>query len=144
MIYGDLDKCGGFNLISKVIVFYILMWAEFKFLLMYVKRVLVVSFLTIISPLITITYSIDKAGDGQAQAFAAWFREYIMNIFIQPLHAILYMVFLFTANEIAVEVPAVGIIFLLSLTRAEKIIKTIFNMRGLASMHTMQLFKKGK
>ena len=144
MIYGDLDKAGGFNLTSKVIVFYILMWAEFKFLIMYVKRVFAVSFLTIISPLITITYSIDKAGDGRAQAFGAWFREYFMNIFIQPLHAILYLIFIFTANKIAVQVPAVGIIFLLSLTRAEKIVKTIFNMRGLVSMNTMRLFKKGK
>lgn len=144
MVYGDLDKTGGFNLTSKVIMFSIIMWAEFKFLVMYLKRVLAVSFLTIISPLITITYSIDKAGDGRAQAFGAWFREYIMNIFIQPLHATLYLIFVFTANEIAVEVPAVGIIMLLSLTRAEKIVKTIFNMRGLVSIHTMQLFKKGK
>ena len=35
-----------------------------------------------------------------------------------------------------------GIIFLLSLTRAEKIVKTIFDLRGLASIHTMKIFNK--
>lgn len=144
MVYGDLAKNGGFGLLAKVIVYSILTWAEFKFYMMYFKRFIVISFLTIISPLISITYSIDKAGDGKAQAFASWFREYMMNILIQPLQAILYLIFVFSANAIAVEAPIVGIIFILSLTRAEKIVKTIFNMRGLVSMNTMRLFKKGK
>lgn len=143
-IYGDLESTGGFVFVSKVITFTILMWAEFKFFMMYIKRLLAVSFLTIISPLITITYSIDKAGDGRAQAFEGWFKEYLMNILIQPLQAILYLIFVFSANSIAAEAPLVGIIFLLSLTRAEKIVKTIFNMRELVSLHTMRLFKKDK
>lgn len=143
-IYGDLESSGGFVFVSKVITFAILMWAEFKFFMMYIKRLLAVSFLTIISPLITITYSIDKAGDGRAQAFEGWLREYLMNILIQPLQAILYLIFVFSANSIAANTPLVGIIFLLSLTRAEKIVKTIFNMRELVSLHTMRLFKKDK
>lgn len=144
MIYGDLQKTGGYSLLAKAIVFSILVWAEFKFFMMYIKRVIAVSFLIIISPLITITYSIDKAGDGQAQAFNAWIREFLTNIFIQPLQAVLYLIFVFSANSIAAETPMIGIIFLLSLTRAEKIVKTIFNLRGLVSLHTMKLFKKDK
>lgn len=110
--------------------------------MMYIRRFIVLSFLIVISPLISITYSIDKAGDGRAQAFESWFREYLINILIQPLQAILYLVFVFSANEIAVKAPVVGIIFLLSLTRAEKIVKEIFNMRDLVSLRTMRLFKK--
>ena len=60
-----------------------------------------------------ITYSIDKAGDGKAQAFGAWFIEYFTNIMIQPLQAILYLIFVFSANEIAQKAPIVGVIFLL-------------------------------
>ncbi len=38
------------------------------FLIMYIKRMLTISFLIIIAPLITITYSIDKLGDNKSQA----------------------------------------------------------------------------
>lgn len=124
------------------IAFWILIFTQFKFFMMYTKRVLAVSFLVIISPLITITYSMDKAGDGKAQAFENWFKEYLTNILIQPLQAILYLVFIFSASQIAIKAPVVGIIFLLSLTRAEKIVKTIFNLRGLSSLSTMKLFNK--
>ena len=118
------------------------MWTEFKFFMMYIRRTLAVAFLVIISPLISITYSIDKAGDGQAQAFQNWFKEYLINILIQPFQAMLYLVFVYSANEIAIKAPIVGIIFLFSLTRAEKIVKEIFNMRNLSSLSTMRLFKK--
>lgn len=79
---------------------------------MYFKRFLSVGFLIIISPLITITYSIDKAGDGKAQAFGTWLREMVFNIFIQIIHAVIYIVFIFSAAEIAKQIPLLGILFL--------------------------------
>lgn len=137
-------KCGGVELVAYIIAYIVLMIAEFKFFMMYMKRVLAVCFLTIISPLISITYSMDKAGDGKAQAFSAWIQEYAVNMLIQPLQAFIYLIFAFSANEIAKAAPIVGIIFLLSITRAEKIIKTIFNLRNMVSINTMKLFNKGK
>ena len=138
------NECGGMELAAYAIVYLVLMWAQFKFFMMYIKRVFAVSFLTIISPLISITYSIDKAGDGRAQAFSGWLQEYLMNMLIQPLQAFLYLIFVFSANSIAEQAPILGIVFLLSLTRAERIAKTIFNMRNMVSIHTMKLFGKGK
>ena len=143
-IYIKYYTTGGMELAGYTIAYIILLWAQFKFFMMYIKRVFAVAFLTIISPLITITYSMDKAGDGKAQAFSAWLQEYAINMLVQPLQAMIYLIFMFSANEIATTAPLVGIIFLLSLTRAERIIKTIFNMRNLSSMSTMRLFKKGK
>ncbi len=40
--------------------------------------------LIIIAPLITITYSMDKMKDGQAQALNTWMREFMFNVLIQP------------------------------------------------------------
>ena len=137
-------ECGGTELVAYCIAYIVLLIAEFKFFMMYLKRFFAVAFLTVISPLITITYSIDKAGDGKAQAFSAWIQEYTVNMLIQPLQAFIYLIFAFSANEIAKASPIVGIIFLLSLTRAEKIVKTIFNLRNMVSISTMKLFNKGK
>ena len=38
------------------------------------------AFLTIIAPLVALTYPIDKINDGKAQAFNMWFKEYIFNL----------------------------------------------------------------
>ena len=50
-----------------------------------------------ISPLISITYSIDKMGDGKAQALGNWLREFIFTILIQPFHCLMYIAFVRTA-----------------------------------------------
>ena len=52
-----------------------------------------ICFLVVISPLVTLTYSIDKMGDGKAQAFNTWLKELIFGVLIQPFHCAIYMAF---------------------------------------------------
>lgn len=49
--------------------FWVLAFYQLKFFFLYIKRALAVAFLIIISPLITVTYSIDKAGDRKSTSF---------------------------------------------------------------------------
>ena len=65
----------GWKLIYVVLVIYTVI-----FVFTYVKRVVYMAFLTIIAPLVALTYPIDKMNDGKAQAFDAWFKEYIFNL----------------------------------------------------------------
>ncbi len=110
------------------LLYWIMIWNEIKFLVSYSKRMLTSYFLVIISPFITVTYSIDKLGDNKAQAFTKWIKEFSLNMFIQPIHCIVYLVFMFMANNIAARAPLIGIMFLMSLSRAEKIIISIFGL----------------
>ena len=82
-------------------------------------------FLIALSPLITITYPIDKAEDGKAQAFQAWFRELSITAFIQPLHCVIYMVFNETAGEISKVAPLLALIFLVLITYVEKVVRKV-------------------
>ena len=137
----------GLTLTFWSIVYWCLLFMEMKFLWTYMKRFLMVGFLIIISPLITITYSIDKAGDGQAQAFSNWFKEFVVNVLIQPLHALIYLVFVLTANNIAAESPIVALAFFMAMGTVEKMVKTVFNMKDLVSLRGLgevNFFKKGK
>ena len=133
---------GGFG---SLILYIALQIETFIFLLMYMKRMFTVAFLIIIAPLITVTYPIDKIGDGQAQAFAAWLNEFIVTTFIQSLHAFTYMVFMFLAGNIAEATPLIGIAFLYALPKMEKIVKVIFNFKGSSVMKDIAdtLKKKG-
>ena len=93
---------------------------QIKFLLMYLKRFFVISFLVIISPLVTVTYSIDKVGDGKAQAFQILLKELIMNVMLQPMHLFLYAVLMGFATNIIRELPLFTILLLIGVGRGEK------------------------
>ena len=68
----DLYVQAGYTVMYIMLVAYTLIFG-FR----YLKRVINVAFLTIISPLIVIMYPIDKIGDGKAQGFSIWIKEYI-------------------------------------------------------------------
>ena len=68
-----------------------------------------VGFLIIISPLISLTYTIDKMGDGKAQALGNWLKEFIFTILIQPFHCIMYLAFVRTAFSLIVGEQDVSI-----------------------------------
>ncbi len=126
-IISSIFDAAGLQLVTYSIMYWVLVFVQVKFLYLYMKRTLVVGFLIMIAPLITITYPIDKAGDGRAQAFSKWMSEFLINVLIQPLHAIIYIVFMFTAGEIAKYAPILGLIFMLSLGTVEKTVLRIFN-----------------
>ena len=144
-IYSFMFITAGWNYVLYSIVFWFLVYIQSKFFLSYFKRVIHVGFLILIAPLITITYPIDKIGDGKAQAFSVWFNELSINVFIQPIHAIIYLVFMYTAGEIAQYSILVATVFLLSLTKVEKIILHLFNLKNVTSLKPVdEERKKGK
>lgn len=70
------------------------------FLFIYIKRVLQLAFYTMIAPIVAIMYPLDRLGDGKAQSFNAWVKDYIFNVLIQPMHLLLYMVFITAAGQL--------------------------------------------
>ena len=93
----------GIPSIVSVLVFCAIVFQSLAFLLSYISRMIKVGFLIIISPLISLTYSIDKMGDGKAQALGTWLKEFVYTILIQPFHCILYIAFVRTAFGLIVE-----------------------------------------
>lgn len=109
------------------LIFYIaLVVYTFMFTWKYMKRAITMAFLTLMAPLVTLTYPIDKIGDGKAQAFNMWLKEYVFNALLQPFHLIIYSIFLGASMNIAVENPLYAILFLAFITPAEKILRKFF------------------
>lgn len=92
----------------------------------YVKRAINMAFLTLMAPLVAITYPIDKISDGKAQAYGIWLKEYIFNALLQPFHLIIYTIFLGSSIEIAVENPIYAILFLAFIIPSEKLLRKMF------------------
>lgn len=112
-----------YTIIYVVLVIYTIM-----FTFTYLKRFLWMAFLTMIAPLVALTYPIDKAGDGKAQAFNMWFKEYIMNAILQPVHLLLYSVMVSSAMDLAVNNPIYALVTIGFLIPAEKFIKKMFGL----------------
>lgn len=119
----------GYNLFTTTVIIYILTWYQVKFFLYYLHRTIEVNFLVVVAPLVTITYSIDKIGDGKAQAFGNFVQEITLKSAIQLIHAVLYVVFIATAGALAVSQPILALVFFAALSRAEKIAKNVFAIK---------------
>lgn len=118
----------GYTIMYLVLVFYTI-----GFLLMYVKRLIMLAFLTMIAPLVAMTYPLDKMHDGNAQAFNMWLKEYILNLLIQPLHLILYTMLVGSAINMAADAGSeepinmiYAIVALGFIMQAEKIMRKFF------------------
>lgn len=132
----------GLQLTTWSIIYWCLLFMEIKFFWLYAKRLLMTGLLITVSPLITITYSIDKAGDGRAQVFSSWIKEFIVNVLIQPLHALIYLIFALTANTIAKESPLVALALLMSMGTVERMVKVVFDLKGLSTLRGVNKFMK--
>ena len=119
----DLYVQAGYTVMYIMLVAFTIIFA-FR----YLKRVINVAFLTIISPLIVIMYPIDKIGDGRAQGFSIWIKDYIFNAALQPMHLILYTVLLGSAmQQVANGNPIYAIVALAFMSQAEKFLRKIFD-----------------
>lgn len=92
----------------------------------YVKRAITMAFLTLMAPLVAITYPIDKIADGKAQAFSIWLREFMFNALLQPFHLIIFTIFLGGASQIAASNPIYAILFLAFIIPSEKLLRKMF------------------
>ena len=140
----DAGDCATYTIMYLALVLYTVM-----FTFTYFKRFLYMAFFTMIAPLVALTYPIDKVKDGKAQAFDMWFKEYTMNAIIQPVHLILYSVFVGSAIDLATRNPLYAVVALAFLTSAEKFVKKMFGLdkastpAGLAAMAGGALAMKG-
>ena len=116
---------------GSAIAFCILVGVTLSFLFFYIKRMLTLAFLVIISPIVTITYAIDKMGDNQSQALNKWVKEFVYTVLIQPFQCLIYIVFATTAltlmQDRTLGAAILGCIMLLFIHQAEHIVRGIFS-----------------
>lgn len=119
-------KSGTANYAGYAICFMVLVFFTIFFIFTYLKRVLYMAFLTMISPLVALTYPIDKLNDGKAQAFDMWIKEYIFNLLIQPLHLLLFTILITSAYELTAKNVIYSLVALGFLIPAEKLMRKFF------------------
>ena len=125
------------EMFAELIMYIALIIFTVMFTIQYLKRVIYMAFLTMIAPLIALTYPLDKIKDSKAQAFSMWLREYIFNALIQPVHLLLYVVLVSSASELVKIYPLYGVVALGFLVPAEKFFRSMFGFDKTSSVGTL-------
>lgn len=125
-LHAQESKDSGIIFVGYACIYIILVLFTIYFSFTYLKRVIYMAFLTLISPLVALTYPIDKMNDGKAQAFNMWFKEYIFNLLIQPLHLLLYTVLVSSALQLATVNIIYCIVAISFMIPAEKLLRKFF------------------
>ena len=109
----------------QFVIYLLLTFYQIKFFISYLSRTLKIYLYIIISPLVCMTYSIDKIGDNKSQAFSSWTSEFVGAILIQPVQLVTYTVFILSANELMKAAPLLLVIMLASISNINKIITKV-------------------
>lgn len=100
------------------------------FVIVYMKRLLMLAFYTLMAPAVALSYPLDKLKDGKAQAFNFWLKDYIFYAFLPALHMIIYTVFISSALSLAVNNMIYALVAMAFIVPAEKIVKKMFGIHG--------------
>lgn len=119
------------NGMTGMIMYATLVYFAVRFSFVYVKRYFTIIVLTLMAPGVGIAYAIQKVLTGKSSTFSTWLTEYIMNVIIQVVHAIIYAAFVNMALKLALQSVSgiiLAFVILNYMLKAEKLFKTIFKM----------------
>lgn len=133
----NLDDASVGNTAGYTIMYLMLVVLTGVFTAQYFKRVVYMAFLTMIAPMIALTYPLDKIKDNKAQAFSFWLREYIFNCILQTVHLLLYTVLISSAFDFAKQNILYAIVAMGFMVPAEKLIKDMFGMKSSTPVGTL-------
>lgn len=116
-----------------VIILAIMFFEVIILLFLYYKRLFMIAILIAIFPLITVAYVFEKSRGEKAKIFQTWLQEYTLNVFIQTIHAILYVTLVEVGYAVYIDNHDNVIIFIVAvsaLISAEPIFKNILGLKG--------------
>ena len=122
------SKVSIWSVIQYAIAYIIIISYQTYFFYEYFKRLLTMAFLIIIGPIITSMYAMNKVNGNKKTALASWTNLFVKNAFMQPVHALMYAIFIFSASAIALKVPLLAVVFFMGILKAEKMFNKLFNL----------------
>ncbi len=125
------------SVFSSVIIYLVLAIYTIQYTIIYLKRVIHIAFLTMIAPMVAFTYPIDKMKDGKAQALSLWLKEFSFNSLMQPIHMILYCIFVDGAMGLSTTNPFYAMVIIGFFKPGEKFVRKIFGLEEDSSLGKM-------
>lgn len=116
-----------------VLMYIILVWYTIKFLIMYIRRLIIVYVYAIFGPIVMAANLIQKILTGKSKIQVTWVKEFTLNVLIQSLQAAIYVIFIPEIYNIATQTVA-GFFLMFILIRFlfefENILRQIFDLKS--------------
>lgn len=119
------------NGLTGMVMYMTLVYFAIRYSIVYIQRYLTLIVLTLMGPPVGVAYALQKVFSGKSSTLKTWMTEYVMNVIIQTVHAIIYGVFISTALVLSLESVAGTIVALILMNyglKAEKTFRKIFKM----------------
>ena len=135
-----IAQYGGMKALAYAIEYIAFVGIQIAFFIKYFWRLVKIFIMILFAPIIGVMHVFSKLRGGPG-LIGNWILQYTMCLSMQPMHALIYIIFTFTASQIAINAPLLGIVFLWVMLRAEKIMRIILNVDY---GKIVSLFKKKK
>ena len=119
------------NGVTGMIMYMTLVYFAFRYTIIYIKRFFTIIVLTIMSPGLGVAYALQKVFSGRQKALKNWMSEYVLNVIIQVVHALIYSIFISQALILSLEsVSGIIIAFILMnyTMKADALFRKIFKI----------------
>ena len=126
----------GYGYSISFIAFLFMSAYHIKFFTIYINRLLTIGFLIVVSPVISVTYAIDKIGDGKSQVLSNFFKEFVDAVLVGLIYPILYIIYIYALAPITASSPLLSLFVITQFSRAEKTIKGMLNLRKLTTIRS--------
>ena len=139
LIYKQLlgDKItSGYGYTITFVSFLFMAAYHIKFFMIFINRLLTIGFLIVVSPVISVTYAIDKIGDGKSQVLTNFFKEFNDSVLVGLIYPLLYLVYMYALSPIVAVSPLLALFVITQFSRAEKTIKGMLNLRKLTTIRS--------
>ena len=87
--------------VPATIMYFILIYFLIRFLFIYIKRYFSVCILTLTGPLMGAKFAFDKIQKGRTTSLSNWMFDYALNVLLQSVHALIYLIYMTTAFKLA-------------------------------------------
>lgn len=114
-----------------MIVYGALVFYAWKFALIYLRRMINVIILILLAPAVSVSYAFNKVLTGKARVFSTWLSEFIMNVIIQTVHALMYVSFVTTIYLFVMKTfgnIVLAFVIFNFMSKADQILRQIFKI----------------
>ena len=113
-----------------MIMYVVLVIIWVRFIWVYIKRSFTILILVIVAPFIGAKYALDSSKGKKGTSFTSWMYDFVMNVFLQSVHAIVYTALISTALNLSKQSLmgfVMALVFFNFMLGADEIFRNIFN-----------------
>lgn len=115
--------------LTGMIMYMTLVYFAVRYSIVYFKRFFTIAILILVGPPLGVAYALQRTLTGKSVSLKLWFSEFLNNVIIQTVHALIYGIFIATSLVLSIQSIAGMLVALVLMNfglKADKLFRRIF------------------